>query len=179
MHPPFFAADEAALAELGRHAKHWRCPHCGRSGGFNAHGNLRGLAERGPGKAALRGRRFLCSNRGRRPGCGRTWSVRLARVLRGLSVRTAQLWRFALGWLSDLAPLAAWVQACTGFSLESAHRWRRRWRRAEPALRTWLCRGREPPDANLPAALVGAYGVADPIAGLQAREQRGWPGFGS
>ncbi len=178
MHPPRYAPDHAALAALGGQAKHWRCPRCGQTGAFNAHGALHGLAESGPGKDALRGRRFLCSNRGRRPGCGRTWSVRLAHVLRRFSVRTAALWRSALGWLAGLGVPAAWEAARSGFSLESAHRWRRRWRRAEPARRTWLCRGRAPPDDPV-AAITVAYGTADPLACFQQREQRSWPGFGS
>lgn len=178
MHPPRFAPDETALARLGLQAKHWRCPHCGRTGTMNAHGSLRGAAETLPGKDALRGRRFFCSNRGRRPGCGRTWSVVLSQVLRYAIVRTASLWRFCRGWLSGLSVLSAWEQARGGFSIESAYRWARRWRRAEPALRTRLFRGREPP-GDLVAAITGAYGPADPLALFQAREQRGWPGFAS
>lgn len=179
MTPPRFASDHVALVELCHHAKAWRCPHCGRRGTFNAHGSLRGLAASGPGKDVLRGRRFLCSNRGRRPGCGRTWSVLLAQVLRRLSVRTAQLWQFCRGLLAGLGVPAAWERARTGFSLESAYRWRRRWRRGEPALRTWLCGTRGPPPDDLAGALVAACGPADPIAIFQMREQRGWPGFGS
>lgn len=179
MSPPRFAADLAALLQLARLAKQWRCPLCGRRGTFNAHGRLLGLAESGPGKDAVRGLRFLCSGRGRRPGCGRTWSVLLGQVLRGVSVRTAQLWRFCVAWLGGLGVLGAWERARTGFSLESAYRWRRRWRQGEPALRTWLCRGREPPPDDLAAAIVAACGAADPIAVFQQGEQRGWPGFGS
>ena len=179
MTPPRFASSHAALLELCRHAKQWRCPHCGQSGTFNAHGRLRGLVERGPGKDALRGWRLLCSNRGRRPRCGRTWSVRLAAVLHRLSVRTAQLWQFCRRLLSGLSVPTAWEGARTGFSLESAYRWRRRWQQGEPALRTWLCRGRAPPPGDLAAAIDSACGPADPIAVFQQREQCGWPGFGS
>ena len=177
--PPRFAADLAALRELYRHAKHWRCPRCGCRGTFNGHGALRGLAQSGPGKDAVRGRRFLCSGRGRRPGCGRTWSVVLATVLRQFSVRTAALWRFCLELLGGLGVPAAWERARTGFSLESAYRWRRRWRQGEPARRSWLCRGRGPPPEDLAKAIVAVCGAADPLAVFQQREQRGWPGFGS
>lgn len=178
MKPPRFAADLAALFALCHHAKLWRCPRCGQRGAFNAHGSLRGLAQYGPGKDARRGLRFLCSDRGRRPGCGRTWSVLLAQVLRRASVRTATLWRFCLELLTGLGVPAAWERSRSGFSLESAYRWRRRWRQGEPALRTWLCRGRAPPD-DLAEAITGACGTADPIACFQAREQRAWPGLGS
>ena len=102
----------------------------------------------------------------------------LAEVLRGASVRTAALWRMSLELLGGLGVPSAWERARSGFSLESAYRWRRRWRQGEAALRTWLCRGREPPE-DMAAAIVEACGPADPIATYQAREQRAWPGFGS
>jgi len=179
MHPPRYAVDEAALDDLASEAKHWRCPRCGRSGTLNAHGSLRGCGAAGAsGKDAVRGRRFFCSNRGRRPGCGRTFSVFLAQVIAGASVRTAALWRFCQGRLSGLSVLAAWEQARSGWSLEAAYRWWRRWRRAEPALRTQFSRGREPP-GGLAAAVTGAFGSLDPFACFQAREQRPWPGFAS
>jgi len=179
MHPPRYVPDEAALARLGDLARPWRCPHCGRSGTLNAHGRLQGGAETGPGKNALRGRRFFCSNRGRRPGCGRTCSVHLAQVLRGASVRTGSLWRFCRARLAGLGVLAAWEQARTGFSLESAYRWWHRWEQAASTLRTHLLwRGREPP-GTMAAAIIRRYGAADPLAGFQMREQRAWPGLAS
>jgi len=178
MHPPRYVPDEAALARLGDQAKRWACPHCRRQGTLNAHGALRGVAEAAPGKDARRGRRFFCSDRGRRPGCGRTCSVLLAQMLRGASVRTGSLWRLCRARLAGLGSLAAWEQARTGFSLESAHRWWRRWRQAGPALRTHLWRGREPPD-SLAEALTALYGEADPLAGFQVRTQRAWFGFTS
>jgi hypothetical protein len=178
MIPPRYAPDEATLEQLGDQAKQWTCPHCRRSGTLNGHGFLRGGAEGAPGKAARRGRRFFCSNRGRRAGCGRTFSVYLAQVIAGASVRTGAWWRFCQARLAGLGSLAAWEQARSGFSLESAYRWWRGWCRAEPAVRTHLWRGREPPE-GLGAAIIRAYGAADPLAVYQERAQRPWPGFGS
>jgi hypothetical protein len=173
-----YASDEAELARLSAQAKQWSCLHCGRIGTLNAHGFLRGVAENLPGKDALRGQRFFCSNRGHRPGCGRTTSVLLAQVLRYASVRTGSFWRFCEGRLFGLSVLAAWEKARCVFSLESVYRWWRRWRRAEPAVRTQLFRGREPP-GDLLTAITGTYGAVDPLAVFQAREQRVWPGFAS
>lgn len=173
-----YASDETELARLTGQAKQWNCPHCGQRGTLNAHGFLRGGAENRLGKDALRGRRFFCSDRGRRPGCGRTYSVLLAQMLRKVSVRTGGFWRFCRGRLSGLSVLAAWEEARCAFSPESAYRWWRRWRKAEPTVRTHLFRGREPP-GSLSAALTGAYGAVDPLAVFQARAQRAWPGFAS
>lgn len=102
----------------------------------------------------------------------------LAQVLAGASVRTGPWWRYCGAKLAGLGVLAAWTQARSGFSLESAYRWWRRWCEAEPALRTWLWRGREPPE-NLGATVVRRFGAADPVAAFQEREQRGWFGFAS
>lgn len=178
MQPPRFVPDEAALDQIGRGAKQWTCPHCRRIGTLNAHGALRGVAENAPGKDARRGRRFFCSNRHRRRGCGRTFSVRLAQVLVHATVRTGVWWRFCRERLAGRGILAAWEAARSGFSLESAYRWWRRWREAEPALRTFLWRGREPPE-NLGTEVVRVFGAADPVTTFQMREQRSWPGFAS
>lgn len=179
MRPPRYVPDETALDQAGGQARHWACPRCGRHGTLNAHGFLRGGAENAPGKDAVRGRRFFCSNRGRRPGCGRTFGVCLAHVLAGASVRTGSWWRFIAARLGGASLLGAWEKARSGFSVEAARAWWRRWRQGESAVRTRLWRGREPPDKSLRAAIEQAYGAADPIAVFQAREQRPFPGFAS
>jgi hypothetical protein len=181
MRPPRYATTETELEALVLEVKRWACPHCRQFGRLNSHGRLRGLAEAGPGKATVRGRRFFCSNRGRRDGCGRTFSVWLASVLAGFTVRSGRLWRFLARRSEAAGVLRAWVGARSGFSLEAAYRWWRQWRRGECALRTRLWRGREPPDSTLglTAACAARYGAVDPIAAFQGREQTGWPGFGS
>jgi hypothetical protein len=104
--------------------------------------------------------------------------VLLAQVLRHASVRTGSFWRFCWERLSGLSVLAAWEKVRCVFSPESAYRWWRRWRSAEPTVRTRLFRGREPP-GGLSMAITDAYGAVDPLAVFQARKQRVWPGFAS
>src|SRR5271155_6107365 len=94
MRAPRFYKNEAQLVELSRQAKQWPCPSCGAHGTLNRHGALRGCAEDGKNKEALRGRRFFCSNRQRRRGCGRTFSVRLASAIAHATVCSQTLWRF-------------------------------------------------------------------------------------
>lgn len=60
-----------------------------------------GYAEKDSGRA-VRGRRFFRFNRGRRPACGRTLSVRLESVLCCFVVGTFTLWRFVQAVLSGL-----------------------------------------------------------------------------
>ena len=177
MRPHRYAKNEAELIELARQMKRWACPHCGRQETINAHGALRGNAESGPGKGALRGRRFFCSNRGNRPGCGQTFSIWLATMIAGASVRSRGLWRFYQAKLAAESVFAAWAGLRGGFSLEAAYRWWRRWPRAEIELRSWLCDQRGPPaEGQVLGQLAAVFGTDDPIAGFQAETQRGWPG---
>lgn len=177
MRAPRYAWDEAELRALCRQAKAWRCPHCGRHGTLNGHGALRGCGEESAGKDALRGRRFFCSNRGRRGGCGRTFSVWLAGVIAGATVRSVELWRFYQARFRRSSVFAAWESLRSRFSVETAGRWWRRWHRGQFQLRELLCRQRAPPpEGDLPGHLAAVFGSGDPIALFQWREQRAWPG---
>ncbi len=178
-----FARDEPALVGVLLGIKLVACPHCRRSGGLIGHGFLRGYAERGS-ERVVRGRRFFCSNRALRFGCGRTFSVALTTVLAGFVVRTLTLLCFALAVLGGLTRRAAWLGVAGGaFSLSSGYRLWRRLQAAQSALRARLsretpvpaCAAREPL-AQLFAhfvAVLGGSDDADLFAAFQARTQRG------
>jgi hypothetical protein len=118
----------------------WACPHCAKSGTLIGHGTLRGYSERGQ-ERELRGRRVFCSNRYRRSGCGRTFSVKLATVLSGFVVCTLTLFCFALAVIGGLTRRAAWLSAAAGaLSMSSGYRLWRRLNAAQSALRARLCR---------------------------------------
>jgi hypothetical protein len=172
---PRFARDPAELEQVDGQAKGWACPHCQRHGTLNRHGALRGLCESAAGKDALRGRRFLCSKRGRRGGCGRTFSVLLATMIRSATVRSRELWCFYLAKLSGQSVLSAWAGLGSRFSVEAAYGWWRRWRRGQFALRSVLAQGRDPPETRIVEALALRFGAHDPIGAFQLKEQRGWP----
>jgi len=131
-----FVRDEAELEQWRLDAKLRPCPHCGRVGTLNAHGWLRGYAEVGEGRV-VRGRRFFCSNRHRRPGCGRTLSVLLSGLLVGFMVGAEKLWRFVPAVLSGESRRAAW-QRLGRLSTQSGYRLWRRLSEAQPHLRTPL-----------------------------------------
>lgn len=169
---------ERELRELD--AKAMTCPHCGLYGTLNAHGWLRGYAEIGSGRV-VRGRRWYCSNRFRRPGCGRTWSVLLSHVIAGFTVTTTTLARFVGAVVGGACRSAAWRGVQSGMTLSSGYRLWRRIDRAQPALRTLLSRGSPPPASTsaLPMAeLVGHLNAAlsseECVLGhFQLRFQRG------
>jgi hypothetical protein len=175
-----FVDSPEELEGLRERIKQACCPRCGRAGTLNCHGRVYGNASAGDAQV-LRGARFYCSARRQgRPGCGRAVMVWLACRLPGYSVGTAALWRFlALLGRAGLSVAAAWETARTGFSLESARRWARRWRYLQGRLRALLCRVRDPPPggqkgnplAQTTLHLALALGAEDPLKGFQARFQ--------
>lgn len=115
-----FVDGEAALSALD--AKALRCPHCGLYGTLNAHGWLFGYAEVGSTRV-MRGRRLYCSDRFRRPGCGRTFSVLLSRVLAGFTVTTQTLGLFVRAVVAGACRKAAWESVVrAGLALRSGYR---------------------------------------------------------
>ena len=181
-HAQRFVSDETALAEALHGIKLWSCPHCRQSGTLIGHGFVRGYAERGSG-LVVRGRRFFCSDRGQRPGCGRTLSVMLQTVLTGFVVRTLTLYCFVQAVQSGLTRRAGWRRAAQGaLSLSSGYRLWRRLCAGQSALRARLCRESPAPPSNArePLAQLCAHlrlvigeGVSDLFSAFQLRFGRG------
>ena len=134
------------MEEYRRRVKLLACPHCRRVGTLNAHGFLMGYAEREQHRI-VRGRRFFCSNRHRRPGCGRTFSVLLCRLLRGFVVGTETLRRFVAAVCRGASRGPAWAALGT-MDVSRGYRLWRRFCRAGPHLRTRLLRFAPPPPST-------------------------------
>jgi hypothetical protein len=153
-------------------------------GALIKHGWLRGFGPAGWIKG-IRARRLFCSNRGSRPGCGRTVSVFFDCVLNRLSLTTSLLWRFLVAGLR-MSIKSAWesLPSSASRSLTTAYRIHRRVRMDMPRLRSELTRIHPPPEAisssdpfaalvtHLESILVKDGSGSDPIATLQARSQR-------
>jgi hypothetical protein len=170
-------AGEEQLDECVRQARFWPCPRCGRVGALVGHGLLVGYGEDG-GFPVVRGRRFLCSNRHRQRGCGRTFSVLLDSVLRGFVVRALTLFELVVAIVSGLSIAAAWRSAAASrFSPTSGYRLWRRLRLWQPHLRARLARvapapacASTEPWAQLLAHLRQQPGT-QPLAAFQLRFQ--------
>jgi len=179
---PRFVRDASALGAVLFGLKLTPCPHCRQTGAVIGHGFLRGYAE-GSSEVETRGRRVFCSDRGQRPGCGRTFSVLLSTVLGGFVLRTLTLFCFATAVLAGLTRRAAWLREARGaLSLSSGYRLWRRLCAAQSTLRARLCREAPPPDspAREPLAqlvrhlrLVVGESEADPFAAFQNVVQQG------
>ncbi len=152
--PPAFATDAGELSEFLVHAKHWRCPHCGREGTLIGHGQLSGYGEAGA-FPVLRGRRLLCSSKRRKnPGCGRTCSTLLAGVIRGFVLRTVTLLRFIVGVIGGQSRRAAWQTTGTTMTLSTGYRLWRRFGLAQSRLRSQLAARCAPPACSSPEPLA-------------------------
>ena len=133
---------------MGERAKLRRCPYCHQLGAMNSHGFLRGYSLLGT-SSMIRGRRFFCSNRGRRPGCGRTVSVLLQMMIATFMVTTTLLASFVSSVVAGASRRAAWRLASAGaFSERSGYRLWQRLCRAVTHLRTQLVRSQPPPHSR-------------------------------
>lgn len=144
---PRFVVGSDDLDRVLLHAKQYPCRYCGRAGTLIGHGVLLGYAERGNDRV-VRGRRLLCSNRHRRAGCGRTWSVRLGSVIAGFCVRTGTLSRMLVAAVAASSTKSAWRQQSPGLSVRSGYRLWRRLHAAGSHLRTLLCTASPPPSCH-------------------------------
>ena len=176
--PRWFYHHEYEWVALVERLKLTPCPHCHVVGTLIRHGSLTGFDDSSPRRKTLRARRIFCSNRHRRPGCGRTVSVWLADKIRRLSATTRTLGTFLRHFVAD--GLAAAIRATR------CHRSDRTWQRlgrrfdlAQSRLRTaLLARGpppegppgpaRRPDAAHVLAHLHATFPDADcPLAAFQ------------
>jgi len=171
--------DETGLGAALEHAKLWACPRCGRTGALVGHGLVRGYGER-DGTRVVRGRRLLCSNRHRRPGCGRTFSILRADVIATFLVRAPTLYQLVRTVIAGASRRAAWRVASAGaMSMSSGYRLWRRLGTAQVGIRTRLCRARPPPAstrseplAQMVAHLEHVFPEAScPLTAFQSRWQ--------
>lgn len=98
------------------------CPHCSKKGRLIRHGSLTGKDLYKPTRI-IRGVRFLCSNRNKARGCGKTFSLLLDTFLPRLSIPSAKLTSFLESFLHKTSLHQAWNEHLLPFSLRSAKRW--------------------------------------------------------
>ena len=181
---PLSFASEAELEHLLPTLRSWRCGFCGRHATWVGHGWAYGYGTDGT-PAEVRGRRILCTSRGRRTGCGRTRTVLLRAAVRGFVVRTALLWSLLLALASGQSVRAFWSTfegtRQVSLTLRSAHRLAVRLRRQLPLLNPRLCRLVDAPASRCrdPIAALVAHlklafpGSDDAVAALQSTTQQG------
>jgi hypothetical protein len=105
------------------------------------------------GSRLTRGQRVFCSDRGRRGGCGKTFSIFLADVLPRHTVSASALGKLLLQLLANACIRAAIQRLRLPFPLETIYHLLQRLRRRLPEIRCQLCRRQKAPDSLQPDPL--------------------------
>jgi len=155
-----------------------RCPHCNASGCLILHGYLDGNSDRG-NERIRRGHRIYCSNRHKKGGCGKTFSVLKAAVLPGLTIGAHRLWRFLENIKNGLNPARAFQMAGCPMVQSSAYRLVKKFIAAQTRIRSFLSRIKAPPPAQVQSPAIQTilhlhrvFGdTACPITDFQCRFQ--------
>lgn len=123
------------------------CPHCTQMGFMIGHGFLKGF-DGDSSDRTKRGRRFFCSNRFNRSGCGGTTSLLLSALMKGFCISTGLLWNFLMLVASGASTKSSWESCAGSLPVENGYRLRKKLRMELPRLRTLLCRKESPPFCN-------------------------------
>lgn len=118
--------------------KQTSCPHCKSTGFLNLHGYLRGHDEFNYGLKIIRGRRIFCSNRGRRKGCGKTFSILAAEILKKFVIGAKSLWRFLRNIAAGLNTIESFRTSGLKFSHSTCYRLAKAFQRAQSKIRSKL-----------------------------------------
>ncbi len=129
------------------------CPNCGQIGFLICHGFLRGYSTDGQ-EIVIRGHRYFCSDRFRKKGCGRTFSVLFPYHIRDFMVTASILWSFLIQIENGLNTKAAWETVAGGFCVESGYRILKKLHIAQSRLRLFLCKERSPPFVDFKEPLL-------------------------
>jgi hypothetical protein len=154
------------------------CPHCRQVGMLVRHGFLRGYDDSSPRCKTIRARRIFCSNRHRRTGCGRTFSVWIASKIRRISLTSRGLLAFLQRAVMGSLAAAIRDTDCPRSDRTLRRIWKR-FDRGQSRIRTALHERAPPPEslatsarrpdaAQVLAHLHAAFPHADcPIAAFQ------------
>lgn len=130
------------------------CPHCKCIGFLIRHGYLRGNAEDHGTAIIKRGCRVFCSNRNRRNGCGRTFSILYSKFIKNRTVTAKTVSRFLSNIAKGKNLLRAFTETGSSFVASSCYRVFNRFKLAQARIRTLLMSALPPPDG---------VGLLDPV----------------
>jgi hypothetical protein len=123
------------------------CPHCRVVGCLIRHGYLKGHGDN-VNDEVPRGWRIFCSDRNLRKGCGRTYSILLAKFIFRHMVSAPWLWQLLQGLRRGMSVKAAWEKIASPFTLETGYRLRQAFARSQTFIRSMLLRVGAPPKLN-------------------------------
>jgi len=120
--------------------KQMPCPHCGLIGALVLNGRLYGYEESSHSGTIPRGRRIFCnSRRARNNGCGRTFCILVAAVIKNFSISAVSLWRFLKGTADLPDRLPSFRRLKITLHESAAYRLWKRFLHRLSAIRSLLC----------------------------------------
>lgn len=141
--PKFY--NEETLVDIIQKVKLYTCPHCKKIGNLILHGMIKGYTDSINNAKTIKGRRIFCSNRNRRSGCGRTWSIIKQTFIPNFTVGIKSL----ASIISNKSTIIVrWKRSNTSYSLSTFYRIRSRFYRNIPMFRTLQISKFKPPIVN-------------------------------
>jgi hypothetical protein len=122
------------------------CPHCNLSRCLIRHGYLYGYSDRSDARIR-RGHRIYCSNRYKKAGCGKTFSILAAGVLPKFNISADSLWRFLDNIKNGLNPARAFRLTGCPMVQSTIYRLVKKFTAGQVRLRSFLSRIKDPPAA--------------------------------
>jgi hypothetical protein len=139
-----FYETEAEFEDFYIRLKLIMCPHCNIRGCLIRHGYLYGYSESDT-SIIKRGHRIYCSNRNRKNGCGRTFSVLVSVFIKNFMITANTLWRFLKKVTEGKSLAGAFRESGGPIDRSSIYRIFKRFRDHQVRIRTYLVRLKDPP----------------------------------
>lgn len=115
------------------------------SGYLILHGYLYGYAEHNLSKSIRRGHRIYCSNRNRKKGCGRTFSILIACFIKNFRITAFTVWSFLDQWIQGIPLSEAFRRSGVKMGTTCVYRIFKRFKTSQTHIRTVLTRIKDPP----------------------------------
>jgi len=122
-----------------------QCPFCHLVSTLILHGYLRGYNETYESSKIIRGRRIFCSNRKKRNGCGRTFSLLLSFIIKKFNIQSKSLWQYLKGIANGKNKKNAFKSTGLNFSNSSIYRLYNRFKNNQTHIRIYLLKKCKPP----------------------------------
>jgi len=119
---PQFYESESDFQKIHYHLKQYACPHCNQIGTLNLHGLLKGYDDIKYSNHKIRGHRIYCSNKYRRNGCAKTFSIILNVILRKFIISSKTLWQYLKKISSGINIFQSFHLTLSSFQISTAYR---------------------------------------------------------
>lgn|GEM_PF-590436 len=123
------------------------CPHCNLIGCLILHGFLYGYDQ--SGDSIKRGRRIFCSNRKKRTGCGKTFSILKPDFIKNHMICASDLWAFLKRTTTGSPIIQAFKNSVSHMNISSGYRLFKKFRFCQSHIRTRLNTIKDPPIVSI------------------------------